>query len=399
MSNELAAIDWLGRGWLMLLAFTVGVLLVAALRNPCRHLFGTERAFQLWLLPPLAMLASQIPHAADAGFVTLPAMVYAITAAGSALPAHAGASMDISWRTGTVLIWFAGTLVSLLLAAWAQACYRRRLLGATRIIGLASNWPVLRATRVDVGPALIGAWHCRIVLPSDFEDRYDLTEQTLILAHETAHARRRDGWWCLCAQIVAAIFWFHPLAWWALSALRHDQEMACDAAVLHQHRAEHHSYAHALLKTQTALFALPVGCAWSPRHPLAERIAMLKLSQPGRVRRGTGMIVGISLAVVMVGSVYAASTPSGAHTMTASTSANADLGLARLVLKDQPMRAVAVSLAARQGLTLVNPGAIDNTLITMNFEEIPVVLAMTIFADASGRKAVFEGHRVRFEVK
>ncbi|MEO7051478.1 MAG: hypothetical protein ABI128_07420 [Rhodanobacter sp.] len=120
MINGLAAIDWLGRGWLLLLAFTVAVLLVAALRKPCRHLFGTERAFQLWVLAPLAMLASQWPHAADAGFAPLPAVVCAITSVGGVLPAHAGASTGISWRTGTVLIWFAGMLVSLLLAASAQ---------------------------------------------------------------------------------------------------------------------------------------------------------------------------------------------------------------------------------------------------------------------------------------
>ncbi|NMW25712.1 peptidase M56, partial [Rhodanobacter denitrificans] len=62
MNSELAAIDWLGRGWLLILAFTASVLMVAALRKPCRRLFGTERAFQLWLLPPLALLASQLPH-------------------------------------------------------------------------------------------------------------------------------------------------------------------------------------------------------------------------------------------------------------------------------------------------------------------------------------------------
>ncbi|MEO8809209.1 MAG: M56 family metallopeptidase [Rhodanobacter sp.] len=514
MISELAAIDWLGHGWLLLLAFTVGVLMVVALRKPCRHLFGTERGFQLWLLPPLAMLASQLPHAADPATVTLPAVVYAITSAGGALPTSAGASTGINWHTATVLIWLAGMLVSLLRAAWAQRRYRRQLVGAASIIDLPSRWPVLRATRADVGPALIGAWRCRIVLPCDFEHRYDNIEQTLILAHETAHARRRDGWWCLCAQIVAAIFWFHPLAWWAISALRHDQELACDAAVLRQHPAHNHSYAHAMLKTQTALFALPVGCPWSPRHPLTERIAMLKLSQPGRLRRSTGMIVGVCLAAVMAGSVYASSTPPGSYsTTTASTheyqlgmmiklssdggdashvtrtsialcmapgksgvvttrgwtfdattlpeakrhvridltvsgadgmavahtrlhgalgetlhaegksddgvlqyvvnvtplagcparvtrnATSARMQLVRLVVKNESVRNAAMSLAAKSGLKLVNPGALNDSLMTTHMEEIPVELAMKMFADISNKKAVFEGNQVRFETK
>lgn len=312
-SLELTGIDWIGRGWLLMLAFTAAVLLVAALRKPCRHLFGTERAFQLWLLPPLAMLASQLPHAAAASFAALPSVVYVITSAGGVLPAHAGDSTNMSWRTGTVLIWFAGVLASLVLAAFAQWRYRRRLLGATMMPDMPSRWPVLRATSADIGPALIGAWRSRIVLPVDFEHRYDANEQALILAHETTHARRHDGWWCLLAQIVAAVLWFHPLAWWALSALRNDQELACDAAVLHEHREHRRSYAHAMLKTQSAVLALPVGCPWSPRHPLTERIAMLKLPLPGRVRRSTGMIAGLVLATVLAGSVYAASKPSGPH--------------------------------------------------------------------------------------
>src|SRR6185312_5688002 len=108
----------------------------------------------------------------------------------------------------------------------------------------------------------------RIVLPADFEQRYSDVEQTLILAHEAMHARRLDGWWCLLGRVVAAGFWLHPLARWALSALRHDQELACDAAVLRDHGAQRRSYAQAMLTAQSAAIALAVGCPWSPRHPV-----------------------------------------------------------------------------------------------------------------------------------
>jgi len=131
----------------------------------------------------------------------------------------------------------------------------------------------------------------------------------LILAHEVAHARRGDGWWCLLARVLAALFWFHPLAWWALAALRHDQELACDAAVLREHGERRRSYANAMLKTQSATFALPVGCTWSPSHPLTERIAMLKMPLPSPQRRNAGMATGILLVFVVAGSVYAASAP------------------------------------------------------------------------------------------
>ena len=306
-----SAIDWLGRGWLLLLAFTVAVLLVALLRKPCRHLFGTERAFQLWLLPPLAMLASQLPHGLTTESGSLPTVVYAVTSVAAALPAPASPTSSVNWRAVLLLCWLAGFLVALLLAGAVQWRYRRYLRAATPVPNVASRWPVLRAVATDVGPALVGAWHACIVLPTDFEQRYDHVEQILILAHESMHARRRDGWSCLFAQIIAALFWFHPLTWWALSALRHDQELACDAAVLREHGAQRRNYANAMLKTQSAALALPVGCSWSPRHPVTERIAMLKLKQPDPALRRAGAILVLLLAVSVAGVVYAA-TPSQA---------------------------------------------------------------------------------------
>ena len=305
MNSELAAIDWLGRGWLLILAFTASVLVVAALRKPCRRLFGTERAFQLWLLPPLALLASQLPHAAQAS--SLPPVVLAIASVPATLPAHVPASGAIDWSMAMLWLWLAGSATVILLSIGAQRRYRRQLCGAMPVKGLALGWPVLRALRADVGPALVGAWHCRIVVPADFECRYDATEQALILAHESCHARRRDGCWCLLAQCGAALFWFHPMAWWVLGALRHDQELACDAAVLREYGKHRRSYANAMLKTQSALFALPVGCLWSPRHPVTERIAMLKHIHLGKSRRHAGRAVIVALALATTGMVYAAS--------------------------------------------------------------------------------------------
>jgi beta-lactamase regulating signal transducer with metallopeptidase domain len=158
MNIEFAGVDWLMHGWLLTLAFTAAVLLVAALRKPCRRLFGTERAFQLWLLPPLALLASLLPHATNVGNRALPSLVYAITSAGDVLSSRGGGLPGIEWRHVIVSIWCVGSAIFLLLAAASQWRYRCRLLGAMPRSELRSRYPVVRAISADVGPALVGAW-------------------------------------------------------------------------------------------------------------------------------------------------------------------------------------------------------------------------------------------------
>ncbi len=304
---EILDAAWCQAGWPLLLVFTVAVLVAATLRKPCRIAFGAERAFLLWSIPPAAMLASLLPHAA-APVTSLPPIILSIATLHDGVVSGVAASGAGDWRLWTGVLWLVGAAGASSLAVHAQFRYRMKLRGAVRYEA-ASRWPVLRLADASAGPALVGAWRPCIVVPRDFDERYDHAERMLILAHEIMHARRRDGWWCLAAQFVTIAFWFHPLAWWALSALRRDQELACDAGVLRENRGQRRSYANAMLKTQSAAFPLPVGCAWSPRHPLTERIAMLKQIQPSRVRRASGVIAaGISI-LLGAGVAYAATAP------------------------------------------------------------------------------------------
>lgn len=305
MSADLTGVYGLGRIWLLALALTVAMSCVALLRRPCRRLFGAECAFALWLLPPLAMLAGQLPHAATASNALSGALLIMIST-GVAQSALAGTAV-LTWQAVAWWLWLTGMAGSLAFAAWAQAHYRASLRHAMPLAEYA-GWPVLRAASPRTGPALVGAWRPQIVVPADFAQRYDADEQALVLAHEAMHARRRDGWWCLLAQLCVSLCWFHPLAWWALGALRRDQELACDAAVLREHSGCRRSYVQAMLKTPPA-HLLAVGCSWSSHHPLTERIAMLKLSSPSPHRRRVGLLAGVAFASILSAAVYAASAP------------------------------------------------------------------------------------------
>ena len=53
-----------------------------------------------------------------------------------------------------------------------------------------------------------------------------------MLLHELAHIRRLDAGVQLVGRLAAAIYWFHPLAWYALHRLRVECEQACDDDVV-----------------------------------------------------------------------------------------------------------------------------------------------------------------------
>ncbi|HET9835246.1 MAG TPA: M56 family metallopeptidase, partial [Rhodanobacteraceae bacterium] len=297
--------DLLQRLWTAALALGVALIIVAALRVPWRRWFGVEHACRLWWLPPLALLASQLPHAAtQAVIVRVPVMFSAIAPTASA-PATA---TNVGWHTLLVILWLTGACAFLLLAVVRQW----RFLCALRDAEPESSTSpggfigILRARDAASGPALVGAWRPRLVLPHDFETRYDERERALILAHEAMHARRRDGLIGACATTLHAAFWFHPLAWWALPRLRRDQELACDAAVLRERPRARRCYANAMLKAQFAGTVLPAGSFW-PSHPIRERILMLKLPVPDGTRRIVGRVALSSLAVAISATAYAAS--------------------------------------------------------------------------------------------
>ncbi|HET6970332.1 MAG TPA: M56 family metallopeptidase, partial [Phenylobacterium sp.] len=100
----------------------------------------------------------------------------------------------------------------------------------------------------------------------------------LIRAHEREHLARHDPRAGALAVALQAVCWFNPFAHVAAHAMRLDQELACDAAVLRRRPRDRALYAKTLLKTQLAAQALPFGCHWPARgpHPLEVRVGLLK---------------------------------------------------------------------------------------------------------------------------
>ena len=93
-------------------------------------------------------------------------------------------------------------------------------------------------------PFVLGIFRPRIYLPY----RLSETDREHVIAHETAHIRRRDHYWKPLGFLLLTIHWFNPLMWLAYILLCRDIESACDERVIrdlgHDGRAD---YSQALL--------------------------------------------------------------------------------------------------------------------------------------------------------
>lgn len=291
MSTEL--VFWLARSALVLGA---AIALVLALRPLWLRWLGASSVLWLWLVLPMALLGASLP----ARTVVLSEVQQTAPPAAQQIAPQlriAPSVQDIPetiTRRGSPWNWLAAAwlLGALWLAArlWRQQQTFRRHLGALRV----REDGICIGAGQQIGPAVIGALRPRIVLPADFEQRYDAQQRELVLAHERCHLQRGDLQVNLLLCALRCVYWFNPLVHLAAVRLRLDQELACDAAVLKRHPHARRAYADAMLNTQLADLGLPVGCYWQSSHPLKWRIAMLKHPSPGPGR----LLLGASLALI-----------------------------------------------------------------------------------------------------
>ena len=291
------------------LAAGAGVLLVLAARRIVRARFGARAAYALWLAPLAAAAAVLFPHPPIATPIS-PMMLSAQTAAANVAETFTAQAPAAAQAAGPDLatvafgLWLAGALAVAALVLWRQARFTRAMGRLT-----ASGTPrVYRAESPDVGPAVVGVFRPRIVAPADFEARFGPEERSLILAHERVHLAGGDAGVNALACAAQCVSWFNPLVHLGVRALRIDQELACDAAVIGRFPQARRAYAELLLKTQIAAQPLPLGCHWpaGADHPLKERIAMLKSPLPAGASRAAGLAVAAALTLSAGGLAWAA---------------------------------------------------------------------------------------------
>ena len=293
---------------------SAAIAAVLLMRRPLRAGFGTTAVYLAWCLVPAALVATLLPAAI---VPAAPARLAAAMGEAMALPTAAQAPM-FDPHPLLAGLWALG----LAAMAWRMALQQRRFVSGLGPLRLRDDG-LLQSRSVAGLPAVIG-WRARIVLPDDFEQRYSAEQQRLVLCHEQVHQQRGDLAMNALATLLRTVFWFNPLVHVAASRFRHDQELACDAAVLAKHPGQRRAYGDALLKTQLAERPLPVGCHWFGSHPMKERITMLKRPLPGKTRWFAGLALVLSLTFAGAWTAWAAQP---ARSAAGATAPGGDLAL------------------------------------------------------------------------
>lgn len=179
-------------------------------------------------------------------------------------------------------------------------------------LGLARAVTV-RKTRAEGGlpvPLTWGLFRPTLLLPPAFLE-WPQERQRMVVLHELAHIQRADWLVQVLVQITLALYWFHPLVWWASRRLQAESERACDDSVLLTGVAPS-AYAETLLEVLRTMNRSQRSAAPSPsmlsmaQPPIEARLqAILSPQQRQRPARRTMLLAsaGTALGAVLLASV------------------------------------------------------------------------------------------------
>ncbi len=239
----------------LLVGFLVAILLAI---RPRTSPLWRRRIWLLAMLKPFAtVMTGFFP-----GLIHLPAFLTAGNFLGDLLtPPGVDDGLLVDGGSGAVFLkvvaylWLLGTGVMLYIL-WRRATVSNQLIEEAQQRGymlkpasvkvLDPKLEVADNARIIItpdgsGPATLGAWRSVVVIPESLlpwvNEHRDPTQQERdrflqVLRHELSHLSRRDDLATMLAAITVAFFWFHPIAHWAYSRVRINNELCCDMQVV-----------------------------------------------------------------------------------------------------------------------------------------------------------------------
>jgi beta-lactamase regulating signal transducer with metallopeptidase domain len=171
--------------------------------------------------------------------------------------------LSFDWMPAVATVWLVGSVVVLAVSAkraWQFHCLLREAEPASeeiedRVSELAFNLGLSRPPSVwwasgKLAPLVWAlGWRPRLIIPIDLWKTLGECERSTLIVHELAHLRRGDHRVRIFELVVTALFWWHPVLWWARQSLRDVEEQCCDAWVVWAFPDFAKSYAETLLET------------------------------------------------------------------------------------------------------------------------------------------------------
>ncbi|MHC4625225.1 MAG: M56 family metallopeptidase, partial [Planctomycetota bacterium] len=91
-----------------------------------------------------------------------------------------------------------------------------------------------------------------IYLPGTFSQTNGDKDRRGVLGHELSHVMRYDAAVNLLQIIAQAVYWFHPLVWWANKKIREEREKCCDEMAIARLNTRPKDYGKAIVNTLIA---------------------------------------------------------------------------------------------------------------------------------------------------
>ncbi|MBM3236887.1 DUF4159 domain-containing protein [Candidatus Poribacteria bacterium] len=152
---------------------------------------------------------------------------------------------QINWQQRTALRWLSGcglmlgrlalglrTLGKLRKNTYPAPEYMQRMLCSCKEQLKIHSVMKLQLADNIAAPMLCGFLRPVIMLPGWCIKRFSQPELRLMLIHELAHWKYRDTWILFAKRLIEAIFFFHPVVWYAGKQAVKEAEVACDELVV-----------------------------------------------------------------------------------------------------------------------------------------------------------------------
>jgi beta-lactamase regulating signal transducer with metallopeptidase domain len=223
------------------------------------------------------------------------------------------------WKELCQIIWLAGIVTTLAIAAWRIVQFQRLLREAAPVdpelqewVGdLAMSLGLVRLPSVwwiggKVSPMV---WSLgrrpRLIIPIDLWKGLDQRQRSTLLFHELAHIRRGDHHIRFLELVVTALYWWHPVVWYGRRALRTVEEQCCDAWVVWAFPDATKSYAETLLETldfldHSELSEPLLASGFGNIRHLRKRLTMIMNGATPRLLGVWGTLGSLALAVALL---------------------------------------------------------------------------------------------------